>query len=425
LWVFKEVEEDDVLIDVRRTLMHLVLLVFCACLVKHAYAGTTSYDYDELNRLTKVWYNGTDYVEYSYDEIGNLLAQTPKSTVSGHVANITATSQPGGSLVPSGTTSLFSGGSVAYTVTPAAGYAITGITVDGTSLGALTNYTFSNVTTNHSIAASFVLVTPSTMVSPSNNAFVGPTQTFTWNNTGASQYKVSAGSTIGGQDYGYSGIITGTSTSLSGIPSNGSTVYVRLWTLVNGNWVYNDYTYASESAAGMIIPQNGMALASTTQTFSWTNSAPEYQILVGSTVGGQNYGTSGIVTGITATLTNLPFNVANTIYVRLLSLVGNNWVSRDYTYTAANYPVRIARATPVYYYAVQDAYNAAVDGDVIQVEAGFLSGNITINRNISVTLDGGYAMNFSTKTGATNISGSLTTMTGSGTVTVKDFVFQP
>ena len=51
--------------------------------------------------------------------------------------------------------SLNSGGSQTFTVTPDAGHHVLDVVVDGSSVGAVTSYTFTNVTTNHTIAASF------------------------------------------------------------------------------------------------------------------------------------------------------------------------------------------------------------------------------------------------------------------------------
>lgn len=70
---------------------------------------------------------------------------------------ITASAGTGGSITPSGTTTVSGGGSQSYTIAPATGYKIADIKVDGVSVGALSSYTFSNVTANHAIAASFAL----------------------------------------------------------------------------------------------------------------------------------------------------------------------------------------------------------------------------------------------------------------------------
>ncbi|NTU70899.1 MAG: hypothetical protein HGB10_03645 [Coriobacteriia bacterium] len=62
-------------------------------------------------------------------------------------------------MSPAGATSVTEGTSQAYTITPAAGYQIANVTVDGTSVGAVSTYTFSNVTAPHTISASFTPVT--------------------------------------------------------------------------------------------------------------------------------------------------------------------------------------------------------------------------------------------------------------------------
>ncbi len=72
-----------------------------------------------------------------------------------------------------------------------------------------------------------------------------------------------------------------------------------------------------------------------------------------------------------------------------------------------NQPVRIARANPLYYSSIQSAYNAAADGDVIQIQGTNITGDVDVNRNISVTFEGGYDCNFSAYVQNTVISGML------------------
>ena len=68
---------------------------------------------------------------------------------------ITATAGNGGSIGPSGTVSVNYGGSQSYTITPNTNYTIGSVVVDGVSAGAVTSYSFTNVTGNHSINVSF------------------------------------------------------------------------------------------------------------------------------------------------------------------------------------------------------------------------------------------------------------------------------
>lgn len=69
--------------------------------------------------------------------------------------SITASSGTGGSISPSGSTSVASGGSKTYTITANTGYKIADVKVDGSSIGAPSTYTFSNVTSGHTISATF------------------------------------------------------------------------------------------------------------------------------------------------------------------------------------------------------------------------------------------------------------------------------
>jgi|WetSurMetagenome_2_1015567.scaffolds.fasta_scaffold00011_27 hypothetical protein len=77
------------------------------------------------------------------------------NTIIPKVNAITATTGTGGTITPSGTVSVADGGSQAYTITPASYYQISDVLVDGVSVGAVSGYTFSNVTANHTISATF------------------------------------------------------------------------------------------------------------------------------------------------------------------------------------------------------------------------------------------------------------------------------
>lgn len=68
---------------------------------------------------------------------------------------ITASAGQGGSIAPNGAVSVAKGESKQFTITPSEGYEIADVKVDGVSKGAKTAYEFTNVTENHTIAASF------------------------------------------------------------------------------------------------------------------------------------------------------------------------------------------------------------------------------------------------------------------------------
>jgi len=64
---------------------------------------------------------------------------------------LTASAGTGGSISPSGTVTVNQGASQSFTITPNSGFLVSTVTVDGVNQGAITTYTFSNVTANHTI----------------------------------------------------------------------------------------------------------------------------------------------------------------------------------------------------------------------------------------------------------------------------------
>ena len=97
-------------------------------------------------------------------------AKSVTATFTLRTYTITATAGTGGSISPSGTVSVNYGANQAFTITANTGYGITSVLVDGASVGAVATYTFSNVTANHTISASF---TANTYTLSATNAGTG------------------------------------------------------------------------------------------------------------------------------------------------------------------------------------------------------------------------------------------------------------
>ena len=101
---------------------------------------------------------------------------------------ITASAGANGSISPSGAVTVYSGENKIFTMSPSLGYHVANVTVDGVSKGAITTYTFTNVTANHTIAATFAINTYAitatagsggTMTPATTNVNYGGSQTFT------------------------------------------------------------------------------------------------------------------------------------------------------------------------------------------------------------------------------------------------------
>jgi hypothetical protein len=80
-----------------------------------------------------------------------------------YVINASATT--GGTISPSGSVSIGYGGSQSFTITANSGYHISDVTVDGSSVGAVSSYPFTGIVANHTIAASFAANTAQTITS--------------------------------------------------------------------------------------------------------------------------------------------------------------------------------------------------------------------------------------------------------------------
>jgi hypothetical protein len=83
---------------------------------------------------------------------------------------ITASAGTGGTIIPNGSVNVAYGGTQTFTIAPNSGYAISGVTVDGTSQGSITSYTFTSVVTAHTINATFIVVPIVTSISPTHGA---------------------------------------------------------------------------------------------------------------------------------------------------------------------------------------------------------------------------------------------------------------
>jgi hypothetical protein len=87
----------------------------------------------------------------------SFAAQTPTFT-------IVASAGAGGTIAPSGAVTVTEGADQTFTIAASAGFLLSEVTVDGVSQGAVAEYTFSGVTADHAIAASFVAQPTSAVV---------------------------------------------------------------------------------------------------------------------------------------------------------------------------------------------------------------------------------------------------------------------
>ena len=255
-----------------------------------------------------------------------------------------------------------------------------------------------------------------------NSTLAGASATFTWDTgTGAVQYHLQVGSGGAGSANLFNqntGVTR--SQAVSGLPTGGGTLYVRLWSLLaaGAGWVYNDYTctaatLATFAKAAMASPAPGSTLAGASATFSWDAgvSVAMYHLSVGTAAGGADVFTLNTGTSRSQAVTTLPTHGA-TLYVRLWSLLPTGWQYNDYTYTAATLQTsgKAAMTSP--------APGSTLPGS--SATFAWDAGSGALQYHLSVgTAGAGSANVFSLNTGTTRSQTVTTLPAGGGTVYVR------
>ncbi len=171
----------------------------------------------------------------------------------------------------------------------------------------------------------------------------GISHLFNWtaNDIVVDKWWLYAGSNEGTSNYYNSGSLTSTGTTVTGLPADGSTVYVRLWYLAGGTWLFKDTSYvaAALSAPEISSPANLSVLNGSTATLNWTandTTVDEWWITMGSIYGISNLYSSGVLQDTNVTVTGLPTD-GNGIYVRLwYRATGGTWNWSEAYYVAAD-----------------------------------------------------------------------------------------
>src|SRR5207253_429630 len=104
--------------------------------------------------------------------------ETARHTIAAHIVTdayaITASAGSNGSISPSGNVTVNHGANQTFAITPNLHYHVADVLVDGVSVGAVTSYTFYNVTAGHTIAASFAIDTYTITASAGANGSISP-----------------------------------------------------------------------------------------------------------------------------------------------------------------------------------------------------------------------------------------------------------
>ena len=161
--------------------------------VSYSFAASTGY------YIKDVKVNGTSVGAVSNYTFSNVTANKTLSVEFAiNTYTITATKTGMGTMTPSGISTINLGSGITYTFTPSTGSHIKNVKVNGTSIGVVTSYSFTNVTSNQTISVEFELntytiyatKTGSGTMTPSGNTTLNYNSGITYSFTPASGYHI-------------------------------------------------------------------------------------------------------------------------------------------------------------------------------------------------------------------------------------------
>jgi Bacterial Ig-like domain (group 3) len=189
-----------------------------------------------------------------------------------------------------------------------------------------------------------------TLTSPApGSVLAGASVNFKWTpETGSAGYWLFLGTTgVGSKNLYDSGEQAATSATFSSLPTNGETIYARVYAIYNGTLVYNDYTYIAWMQPPVLTsPTPGSTLVGPSVTFTWTAATGPanqgYWLFLGTTgAGSKDLYDSGQQTATSATFKSLPNN-GETIYARVYMKFNGTLIFNDYTYSTVSQAVLIS-----------------------------------------------------------------------------------
>lgn len=149
---------------------------------------------------------------------------TITATMTMKTFTVTATAGANGTITPSGVATInYGANSALYTFTPATGYEVADVTINGTSIGVVPSYQFVNVMANKTIGVTFQMILCDVPMNTYTTNVSQTGATFNWNNTGAASYDVQYKS-VAAANYTLIANVAATSVDVTGLTA--STQYI-------------------------------------------------------------------------------------------------------------------------------------------------------------------------------------------------------
>ena len=315
---------------------------------------------------------------------------------------ITSSAGANGTISPNGTTTVTYGGSQAYTITPNTGYHIATVLVDGTNNPTAVSsgtYTFTNITTSHTITATYAINTYTITVTQGANGTIAPGTT-TVNYGGNQTFTITPTTGYHITDVSVDGASQGAvaSYAFTNVTANHT---------ITATYAINTYTITvTQGANGTIAPGTTTVNYGGNQTFTITPTTGYH--ITDVSVDGVSQGAvaSYAFTNVTANHTITATYAINTYTITVTQ--GANGTIAPGTTTVNYGGNQTFTITPTTGYHITDV---SVDGVSQGAVASYAFTNVTANHTITAT----YAINTYTITVTQGANGTI----APGTTTVN------
>jgi hypothetical protein len=349
-------------------------------------ANVTNYTNTGLTVGTAYYYRVRTYDGTNYSAYTAIVSQT--------IRTITASAGANGTISPSGTVGVANGSTQVYTMTPNTGYKIATVTVDGVAVSTNSTYAFSNVTVNHTISATFSVITFTITASAGANGSISPSGIISVNSGATTTFTITPNTGYHVSDV----LVDGTSVGAVG---SYPLTNVNANHTITASFAINTYTITATAGANGTISPSGIISVNygATTTFTMTPNTGYHvsDVLVdGASVGAV----------ITYTFTNVIANhtitasFAINTYTITASAGANGTISPSGVVSVVSGTTTTFTMTPNMGYHVS---NVLVDGTSVGVVSTYTFTNVIANHTIAAS----FAINTFTITASAGANGTI------------------
>ncbi len=176
---------------------------------------------------------------------------------------VTATAGSNGTISPSGAVSVNHGSDQSFTITPDVGYFIADVFVDSVSVGPVASHTFTNVTENHTIEATFAIITYTITATAGANGTISPSGAVSVNHGSDQGFAITPDVGYHVADVLVDGVSIGTVTSHT-------ITNVTADRTIDASFAINTYTITATAGANGTISPSGTTLLTHGSSQSYT-----------------------------------------------------------------------------------------------------------------------------------------------------------